>query len=140
VHAILNIQINGHHYKVHSDSLTGAEVKALDQRRHGTLFRTEGEHRYRIADAEVVHVHDQERFEIVPEEHVAIRIEVDGEPIVVHHRTRTGAEIKSLSHRPPGNVLYRLQNGQRIKIADDETVHLKENECFITLPPVGQAA
>jgi hypothetical protein len=140
VHTTITIDINGHPHDVHHHTLTGAEIKALGRHEHGSLFRLGDDQRQRIADDELVHLHDHERFEIVPDQHVAIRIEVDEEAVVVHHRTRTGAEIKALAHRPPGNTLYRLYGNQRIKIPDDEVVHLEEGECFVTMPPVGQAS
>jgi hypothetical protein len=142
VHTTITIDINGHFHDLHQHILTGAQIKALAHHEHGTLFRLDGErgHGQPIADDEVVHLHDQERFTIEPEAHIAIRIEVDEETIVVHHRTRTGAEIKALAHRPPGNTLYRLLGNQRIKIDNDEIVHLKQDECFVTMPPIGQAS
>jgi Multiubiquitin len=142
VRTTITIDINGDPHGLDQHTLTGAEIKALAHHEHGTLFRLEGDHRqgHPITDVEIVHLHDHERFEIEPEEHIAIRIEVDEETVVVHHRNLTGAEIKASAHRPPGNTLYRIQGNQRIKIADDEMVHLKEGECFVTMPPVGQAS
>lgn len=140
MHTTITIDINGHPRDLHTHELTGAEIKALGHHEHGVLFRLAGDERHRIADDQVVHLDDHERFEVIPEEHVAIRIEVDEEAFIVDHRTRTGAEIKALAHRPAGNTLYRIHNGQRVKIADDEVVHFKEGECFVTMPPVGQAS
>jgi hypothetical protein len=142
VHTTITIDINGHPHDLHHRTLTGAQIKALAHHQHGTLFRLEGEHRHGqpIADDEVVQLHDHERFAIEPEAHIAIRIKVDEEVVVVHHRTRTGAEIKALAHRPLGNTLYRLHGNQRIKIGNDETVSLHEDECFVTMPPIGQAS
>jgi len=90
-------------------------------------------------DDELVHLHDHERFEVTADEHVAIRVEVDEETVIFRHRMRTGAEIKEHGHRPTGNILYRIRDGQRAKIANEEVVELKEGECFVTMPPVGQA-
>lgn len=140
MHSTIVIDINGRQYDVHHHTLTGAEIKALAHEEHGTLFRLEGDYRRRIADEDQLHLNDRERFEIVDERQIDIRVEVDEETVVVHHRTRTGREIKALAHRPPGNTLYRLHGNQRVKIGDDEEVHLKEGECFVTMPPVGQAS
>jgi Multiubiquitin len=137
---IITIDINGHPHDLHTHELTGAAIKALAHHEHGFLYRVEGEQRHHIEDDQLIHLHDHECFAIVHEERVRIRIEVDEETVMVHHRTRTGAEIKALAHRPAGNTLYRLHSGQRIKVANDEAVHLKEDECFVTMPPVGQAS
>jgi hypothetical protein len=134
----IQIEINGHRHDVHHESRTGAEIKALVDEENGILFRLDGEDRHRVEDDEVVHLHEHERFII--EERVDITINVDDTDFPVHHKTRTGAEIKHLAHRPPGNTVYRLDGMQRIKIADDETVHLHDHERFVTVPPVGHAA
>jgi hypothetical protein len=138
--ATIQIEINGHPHDVHHETRTGSELKALGHHEHGTLFRLEGEHRRPIADDETIHLHDGECFEVVNEDRVTIIINVDGTDFPVHHRERTGAEIKHLAHRPPGNTLYRIKDNQRIKIADDESVHLRDGERFITMPPVGHAS
>ncbi|HTW85402.1 MAG TPA: multiubiquitin domain-containing protein [Candidatus Sulfotelmatobacter sp.] len=141
-HTTIQIEINGHRHDVHHASRTGAEIKALVDEENGELFRLDGDERQRVDDDEIVHLHEQERFVIVHHpHHVSIRIEVDGDPYVSHREVRTGAEIKALAHRPPGNLLYRLlHDGQRVKIGDEERVHLKEGERFITVPPVGHAS
>lgn len=143
MHTTITIDINGHPHDLHHQhTLTGAQIKLLGHHEHGTLFRLKGDHRHGqpIMDDEVVHLHDHERFEIVPETHITIRIKVDAETVIVHHRTRTGTEIKALAHRPPGNTLYRIQGNQRIKVGNDESIHLKEDERFVTMPPIGQAS
>jgi hypothetical protein len=138
MHTTIQIEINGHPHDVHHESRTGAEIKALVDEESGILFRIDGEERHRIENHEVVHLHEHERFVI--EERVDITINVDGTDFPVHHRERMGSEIKHLAGRPAGNTLYRIHGTQRIKIADDETVHLHENERFITMPPVGHAS
>lgn len=140
VHSTITIDINGHPHDLQSHELTGSEIKALGHHEHGMLFRLRDGERDRIADDEIVRLRDHERFEVTPEEHVAIRVEVDEETVVFHHRRQMGSEIKENAHRPAGNTLYRIHNGQRVKIADDEVVHLKEGECFVTMPPVGQTS
>lgn len=143
MHTTIQIEINGQIFDVHHVTRTGAEIKALVADPHGELYRqVDGEHR-RIGDDEVVHLHERERFVIAhhAEHGVAIRIEVDSDPYVSHHEVRTGAEIKALAHKPPGNLLYHvLHDGQRVNIGDEERVHLKEGERFITVPPVGHAS
>ena len=139
----IQIEINGQLHEVHHAARTGDEIKALVDEEHGELFRLDGQERHRVGGDQVVHLHGHERFVIDHPIHqnVSIRIEVDGEPYISHHEVRTGAEIKALAHRPPGNLLYRLRaDGQRVKIADDEPVHLEEGERFITVPPVGHAS
>ena len=140
MHTTITIDVNGHPHDLHTHELTGAQIKELDQHEHGTLFRLTGGQRHRIANDQLVHLHDHEQFVIAADEHVAISVEVDEESVVFHHENRTGAEIKAHAHRPPGNVLYRIHDGQRVKIADEETVRLKEGEVFVTMPPVGQAS
>jgi len=140
MNATIQIEINGHVHDIQHETRTGAELKALAQPDEGALYRLEGEHRHLVADNEIVYLHEHERFEVVPQEHVTIIINVDGTDYPVHHRERTGAQIKHLAHRPPGNTLYRLEGTQRIKILDDEAVHLHEGERFITMPPVGHAS
>ncbi len=141
MHTTIQIEINGRSHDVHHATRTGAEIKALVDEENGELFRLDGHERHHVDDDEVVHLHEHERFEIGHHHHASIRVEVDGEPYVSHHEVRTGAEIKALAHRPPGNLLYRLlPGGQRIKIGDDEPIHLEEGERFITVPPVGHAS
>jgi hypothetical protein len=142
MHTTIQIEINGLPHDVHHAARTGAEIKALVDEEDGELFRLDGRERYPVGDDEIVHLHERERFDIVHHHHhVSIRIEVDGDPYVSHHEVRTGAEIKTLAHRPPGNLLYSLRpDGQRIKIGDDEPEHLREGERFITVPPVGHAS
>jgi hypothetical protein len=143
MHTNIHIEINGKVCEVHHDARTGAELKALADEKNGELFRIDGDERHRVGDDETVRLYEGERFVIVqhPHQHVAIQIEVDGAPYVSHHEVRTGAEIKALARRPPGNLLYRLRpDGQRVKIGDEERVHLLEGERFITVPPVGQAS
>ncbi len=69
-----------------------------------------------------------------------IVIEVDGVEYKTDQQIMTGAQIKSLAHRPPGNRIFRVEGNQRIEIADDEQVNLHENEKFVTQPPVGKAS
>ena len=140
MHTTITIDINGQPHDLHTDELTGTEIKALGHHEQGALFRLAGDERHRIADDQTVHLHDHERFEVMPEEHVAVRVEVDEETVVFHHHTRTGAEIKEHAHRPAANTLYRVYDGKRVKIAQDEVVRLEEGECFVTIPPVGQAS
>ena len=136
----ITIDINGNSHDLITHELTGAAIKALDQHEHGTLFRLHDGERHHVADDELVHLRDHEQFVVSPDEHVAFRVEVDDESVLFHDHTRTGAEIKERAHRPAGNVLYRIHDGQRIKIADSEIVHLKQGEVFVTMPPVGQAS
>jgi hypothetical protein len=140
MHVLLTIDINGHPHDVHTRELTGAQIKALDHHEHGTLYRLEGEHRHQIEDDQLVHLRDHELFLVEHEHHVAIHFTVDEEHVVAHQRVLTGSQIKALAHRPAGNTLYCVHDGQRIKIVDDENVHVKEGECFVTMPPVGQAS
>lgn len=67
-------------------------------------------------------------------------IEVDGCDYRTDHRVMTGAQIKALAHRPPGNRLFRVEGHQRIEIADDQRLHLHNGEKFVTQPPVGKAS
>ena len=140
MHTTITIDINGHLHDLHTHELTGAQIKALGHHEHGTLFRLDGGERHLVADDQLVHLHDHEQFVIAADEDVAIRVEVDDESVVFHHKTRTGAQIKEHAHRPAGNVLYRIHDDQRVKIADGEIVRLKEGEVFVTMPPVGQAS
>jgi hypothetical protein len=64
-------------------------------------------------------------------------IQIDGIEYVVHSKTMTGAEIKNLAHVPPANLLYRVEGTRRVQVADNETVHLHNDEKFVTAPPVG---
>ncbi len=140
MHTTITIDINGHPHDIHIHELTGVEIKALGHHEHGILFRLHDGERRHVADDELIQLHDHERFEVVPDAHVAISVEVDEETILFHHRERTGAQIKEHAHRPADNALYRIHDGRRVKIPDDETVYLKEGEVFVTMPPVGQAS
>lgn len=143
MHTSIHIEINGRLHEVHQATSTGAEIKTLVDAETGELFRLDGQERHRVDDDEAVHLHEHERFVIVhhADHPTSIRIEVDGERYVSHHEVRSGAEIKALAHRPPGNLLYRLlPGGQRVKIGDEEPVRLEEGERFITVPPVGHAS
>lgn len=68
-----------------------------------------------------------------------LTIEVDGTDYHTEQRVITGAQIKALAHRPPGNRLFRIEGHQRIEVGDNEQVHLHEGEKFVTQPPVGKA-
>jgi hypothetical protein len=138
----MRIEINGHHHEVHHHSLTGAGIKALGHHEHGILFRLEGDERHQVANEETVHLHDGERFFIEGQLHheQRIAIEVDGTRFETERHQMTGAAIKQLARRPLGNTLYRLEGRERVRVGDDETLHLHDCERFITLPPVGQAA
>jgi len=67
----------------------------------------------------------------------SIEIQVDGVTYVAHERSLAGAAIKALAHKPPGNLLYRVEERRRIEVSDTEIVHLHEDEKFVTQPPVG---
>lgn len=69
-----------------------------------------------------------------------ITIEVDGDPFKTAHAKRTGAQIKALAHKPPANILYKINGHHRVEIADDQEIHLHDGEKFMTQPPVGGAS
>jgi hypothetical protein len=69
-----------------------------------------------------------------------VTIEVGGAPYGTERHKLTGAEIKALANRPPGNRLFRLEHHQRVEVADDQTLHLHNGERFVTQPPVGKAS
>ncbi len=136
----IHVEINGHHHKTDHQSLTGRQIKELARDEQGQLFRIDGEFRHRIADEEVVELRDGERFLIEGHEHRSISIEVDGTQCHTRRGEMTGAEIKHLASRPPGNNLYHLKGHERTRVEDNETVRLHDRERFITLPPIGHAA
>ena len=71
----------------------------------------------------------------------SVHIEVDGTRYETPEHEMTGLQIKALAHRPPGNRLYRLEGDhQRVEIGDDETIHLRDGERFVTHPRVGKAS
>jgi hypothetical protein len=69
-----------------------------------------------------------------------ITIDVDGDPYSTDQRSMTGAQIKALAHKPPANVLYKIDGHHRTEIDDDEIVELHDGEKFMTQPPVGGAS
>ncbi len=141
MHTTVQIEINGHRHEVHRHDVPGREIKALGHHEHGLLFRLDDHGRHPVADDDVVHLHDGERFEIVSAPpHAVITIEVDDKPYSTEHHRRTGAEIKALAKRPAGNTLYRLDGQQRIRVGDNESVELHEHERFVTFPPHGHAS
>lgn len=64
-------------------------------------------------------------------------IQIDGVDYAVHSKTMTGAQIKALANVPAANLLYRVEGNRRAPISDGETVHLHDDEKFVTAPPVG---
>jgi hypothetical protein len=76
----------------------------------------------------------------IDDERKPIIIEVDCDDYKSDARVLTGIQIKTLAHRPPGNRLFRLDGHQRIEVADDEQVHLRNGERFVTQPPCGKAS
>lgn len=63
----LEIIINGKEFRVDSDDLTGAQIKAIgDIPPADILYRLAGDHRREIGDSEHVELHNGERFVSVP--------------------------------------------------------------------------
>jgi hypothetical protein len=140
MHTIITIEINGHRHELHHNRLTGEQIRKLGHHEDGNLYlRGHGGKRTFIANDELVELHNGECFEIVIE-HETITIIIEGTPYESNKRVLTGAEIKQLGHQPPANRLYRLEGTQRIRIEDDDRVHLNCNEQFITQPPCGHAS
>lgn len=141
MHTSTRIYIDGHVHEVNHHRVSGAHIKALGHHELGLLFRLDGEERHQIHDHETVDLHGGDRFVIVANAAaIRIDIEVDGKAYVVGRRCVTGAEIKALAKRPPGNALYRLEGNQRIPVADNDTVQLHEHERFVTVAPHGHAS
>lgn len=140
MHTSITIEVNGHRHEVHHHRLTGEQIKKLGHHEHGDLYQLkhDGGRKF-IPDEREVELHDGERFVIVAE-HEAITIFIEGTPYETDKRVMTGAEIKALGHQPPANRLYRLEGAERIRIEDDERVHLRCGEHFITTPPCGHAS
>jgi hypothetical protein len=136
----ITIEIDGHRHEVHHHELTGEQVRNLAHHEHGVLYhlKNDGERKF-IFDEEIVELHNGERFEIVAA-HEAITIVIEGTPYETRKHVMTGSEIKHLGHQPPANYLYRLDGTQRIRIEDDQRVHLHCDEQFITTPPCGHAS
>jgi len=62
-----DIQIDGTDYAVHVKTMTGAEIKKLAHVPPANLlYRVEGKRRVQIADHEIVHLHDDEKFVTAP--------------------------------------------------------------------------
>ena len=74
------------------------------------------------------------------EHRIEFDIQIDGNEYTVHSRTLTGAQIKAVANVPPANLLYRIDGQNRVQISDNETVHLHDDEKFVTTPPVGGAS
>jgi|GEM_PF-3193771 len=145
----MRVFIDAQAFEVEGDSLTGAQLKQLSKIEGRHIFRLRGEQRVAVADDEAVALEEGDRFVSVAsaalggagEPQRTITISVDGDPHETDQRVLTGAQIKALAKKPPGNRLFRLAGeGQRIPIADDEKVHLHDDEQFVTLPPVGKAS
>lgn len=63
----IEIEIDGTEYRVHTRTLTGAQIKALaNVPAANLLYRVEGNKRVLIGDAEHVHLHDDEKFITTP--------------------------------------------------------------------------
>lgn len=78
--------------------------------------------------------------EKVPHEHHKVTFFVDGQAIETTRQPLSGAQIKALAGRPEGNLLYRVDGRHREEISDSEKVHIHQDECFITVPPIGHAS
>ncbi len=140
MHTAITIEINGHRHEVHHHKLTGEQIRKVGHHEDGDLYllKHDGERKF-IPDDEEVELHDGEHFEIVVE-HETITIIIEGTPYETRKRVMTGAEIKQLGHQPPANRLYRIEGTQRIRIEDDQRVHLHCGGEFITTPPCGHAS
>lgn len=146
----MRVFINAQAFEVEGHSLTAAQIKALSKSEgHRQIFRLRGEQQVVITGNETVALEGDDQFVTVAivaqvgdeDAQRIITIYVDGDPYETDQRVLTGAQIKTLAKKPPGNRLFRLAGeGQRIQIVDDEKVHLHESEQFVTLPPVGRAS
>ncbi len=138
MHTVITIEINGRRHEVHHRALTGAEIRAIGHHEHGALYLLGRDERRFIPDDEVIELHDGERFELIEREPIWIIIE--GKNYETSRRVLTGAQIKELGHQPPANRLYQIERGERILIEDDQKVHLKDGDQFITLSCTGHAS
>jgi uncharacterized protein with GYD domain len=64
------------------------------------------------------------------------QIEVDGKAYETEHRF-LGAQIKALAGKPPGDLLYCLEERRRTEVGDAEVVQLHQHERFVTQSQVG---
>jgi len=63
----IDIQVDGVDFPVYTKTMTGAEIKALAHVPPANLlYRVEGNRRVQISDAEIVHLHDDEKFVTTP--------------------------------------------------------------------------
>jgi len=146
----ITIEIDGQPHQSADASLSGRRIKELRGHLDGRLLKLEADDERFVADEEVLDLRGGEQFtfECEVEEHrhhqhrrKRIVIEVDGKPYETRRHELTGAEIKALAHKPPGNLLYRITaERQRVEIGDTQPVHLHDGEKFVTTPPVGHAS
>ena len=140
MHTPIRIEIDGHPHEVQQHRLIGKEILKLGHHERGELYLLDPPKEQKfIPDDDIVELNDGQRFVIVAE-HEAITIVIEGTPYETRKRAMTGSELKELGDQPPANRLYRIEGTQRVRIEDDQRVHLHCGEEFVTQPPCGHAS
>jgi hypothetical protein len=60
---------------------------------------------------------------------------VNNQPVVTSQSDLSGAAIKELAKIPSDYELYEVRGSQTVRVADNQSVHIHENEQFRAIPP-----
>lgn len=134
----VTIEVNGNRLSLKEPIASGSTIKAAARYGHGALYRLDGEGRRLISDDEIIELQESDRFEIVPL--AVITIIIEDKKYETQEHVLTGSQIKELGKQPPANYLYQLVAEERILIEDDQKVHLRDGDAFITQPQCGHAS
>ena len=145
---LVTVTVNQHPVKLLGQTETGIQIKtaAIEQGVgiHLTFLLEEespdGKRRL-IADEESVELKDGLRFIAEDERHRTVTVTVNEQPVKLHGREATGAQIKAAAiaqgvHIQPNFVLQQeLPNGKSKIVGDEDCVHLREHMRFTAIAP-----
>lgn len=67
MHTVIIIEVDGRDFETQEPTQTGAQIKMLAKKPAGNvLYRVDGRHRVEVGDAELVHLHEREKFMTQP--------------------------------------------------------------------------
>ncbi len=146
-HATVTVEVNGQSVKLHGKVATGAHIKnsAIEQ---GLPIKDkfvleellpDGKTRV-VGDEEEVRLSEGLRFTAHEKDHRVV-VSVNEQPVTLHGKTATGAEIKIAAIKQ-GVLIQQnfvlqeeLPNGTSRVIGDNDEVHLREHLRFTAIAP-----
>jgi hypothetical protein len=145
---LVTVFVNDQPVKLLGHSETGAEIKraaieqGIDIHLRFLLEETLPDgHPRLVEDEERVELHNDLRFTAHDEKHHTVTVSVNEQPVKLHGRNATGAEIKAAAIQQgvliQQNFILQeeLPNGTSKIIGDDDRVHLREHLRFTAIAP-----